>query len=93
LPARAMELANDADLRLHPPKDAPEDKPARQISHVATASVGIDARLPMSGTILRYCARKRAERSRYFAASHGRQRTLDQGAGRPVGRLQASPDR
>jgi hypothetical protein len=49
---RAMELANDADLRIHPPNDALGDKPANQNGHSATASVGIDARLPMPGTIL-----------------------------------------
>jgi hypothetical protein len=47
-----MELANDADLRIHPPKDALEDRPASQNGHSSTASVGIDARLPMPGTIL-----------------------------------------
>jgi hypothetical protein len=49
---RAMDLANDADLRIHPPKDALEDRPAGQNGHSATASVGIDARLPMPGTVL-----------------------------------------
>lgn len=46
---RAMELANDADLRIRPPKDAAE--PQNQGNQNA-AAVGLDARLPMPGTIL-----------------------------------------
>src|SRR5258708_16158577 len=40
---RALELANDADLRVHPAKAALN----------ASASVGPDRRLPVPGTILR----------------------------------------
>ena len=48
---RAMELANDADLRIRPPKDAMNAKPLSR-SCDNTATVGTDARLPMAGTIL-----------------------------------------
>jgi Protein of unknown function (DUF2924) len=48
----AMELANDEDLRIRLPKDASGDSALNQNGHLATASVGIDARLPMPGTIL-----------------------------------------
>lgn len=49
---RAMELANDADLRIRPPKDVLGDKPSSKNGHLATASVGSDPRLPLPGTIL-----------------------------------------
>jgi len=49
---RAMELANDADLRVRPPKDAFDDNASSRNGHVATAAVALDARLPIPGTIL-----------------------------------------
>ena len=49
---RAMELANDADLRIRPPKDALGDQPASLNGQTASTSVSSDARLPMPGTIL-----------------------------------------
>jgi hypothetical protein len=51
---RALELANDADLRIRAPKDAFADLPANQVGLVVEASVdtGCDPRLPMPGTVL-----------------------------------------
>jgi hypothetical protein len=51
---RAIELANDADLRIRPPKSAFEEKPPSQNGHSTTATVSprIDPRLPMPGAIL-----------------------------------------
>jgi len=51
---RAMELANDADLRIRAPKDALANGDAVEPAHAAEAEVdgGNDPRLPMPGTIL-----------------------------------------
>jgi len=51
---RAIELANDADLRIRPPKSAFEAKLPSQNGHSATVTVspGSDPRLPMPGAIL-----------------------------------------
>lgn len=48
---RAAELANDADIRLSPPKITPE---ASSTTHTVTAAVRFsnDSRLPLPGTIL-----------------------------------------
>jgi len=51
---RAMELANDADLRIRAPKHAFEDKSPCQNGYSTTAAVhpGADPRLPMPGAVL-----------------------------------------
>ncbi len=51
---RAMELANDADLRIRAPKDALANGDAVEPAHAVEAAVdgGNDPRLPMPGTIL-----------------------------------------
>jgi hypothetical protein len=51
---RAMELANDADLRVRAPKNAFADDPASQTTHTAVWSVNPtgDPRLPMAGAII-----------------------------------------
>lgn len=52
---RAMELANDADLRIRAPKDAFADSAAADPAHAVEAGVdevAADTRLPMPGAIL-----------------------------------------
>jgi hypothetical protein len=51
---RAVELANDADLRIHPPRNAFEETASNQSRHTTTTTVhpAADPRLPMPGTIL-----------------------------------------
>ena len=49
---RAMELANDADLRLRPPT-APRDSGGEGTIVTSPLRVGPDARLPMPGTLLK----------------------------------------
>jgi Protein of unknown function (DUF2924) len=47
---RAAEIANDADLRLSPPRTRPVAAPER--TAVETIAAGFDSRLPLPGTIL-----------------------------------------
>src|SRR5262249_36783507 len=49
---RATELANDADLRLYPPKDAAVVAPAADRTETAVLPFKPDDRLPPAGTIL-----------------------------------------
>lgn len=52
---RAAELANDADLRIHPPRNTFEETPSSANGRSTTATVhsaGADPRLPMPGAIL-----------------------------------------
>jgi hypothetical protein len=51
---RAMELANDADLRIRAPKNIFDGAPPSSAAHAAIASVDSagDPRLPMAGTVL-----------------------------------------
>jgi hypothetical protein len=48
---RALELANDADLRLNPPRDEAEALPAIQTQTI-TLPLQADQRLPVAGTVL-----------------------------------------
>ena len=47
---RAAELANDADIRMSPPRRAAGPNPDRTV--VATLRISADKRLPMPGTVL-----------------------------------------
>jgi hypothetical protein len=49
---RAAELANDADLRLTPPRDRPAPPPAPEPTAAAVLPFPPDDRLPLAGTIL-----------------------------------------
>jgi hypothetical protein len=51
---RAMEIANDADIRIRAPKNMFADEPLSGSVHVAVASVetGSDPRLPMAGAVI-----------------------------------------
>jgi hypothetical protein len=49
---RAAELANDADLRLTPPRDRPAPPPAPEPTAAAVLPFPPDDRLPRAGTIL-----------------------------------------
>ena len=63
---RALELANDADLRLKPPKGHDFSKPKMRTHKLATSH---DARLPMPGTTL----------SRAYKGGDVRVKVLDEG--------------
>jgi hypothetical protein len=49
---RAAELANDADLRLYPPKDGAVAAPAADRTETAVLPFKADDRLPPAGTVL-----------------------------------------
>jgi hypothetical protein len=49
---RAAEIANDADLRLSPPRPRGAAKPAPEQTLAGSISVPMDPRLPPAGTIL-----------------------------------------
>jgi hypothetical protein len=49
---RAAELANDADIRMSPPKAKPAATPTEQYTVTTSIRFGNDERLPMAGTVL-----------------------------------------
>jgi len=49
---RAAELANDADIRMSPPKAKPASAASEQNTIIASIRLGGDERLPMAGTVV-----------------------------------------